>query len=77
MPGAHDEELHAECDVLLRFPVMPLSCIAVTASGSVVWHQPQRDNALARLLCPMLTDGRSAARSAAALRNAIDCVAAM
>lgn len=77
MLGAHYENLRAEHDALLRFPMIPSDRIAETHLRLFIPHQPQRDNALARRLCPMLTEGRNTAEGAAATRNAIDCMAAM
>ena len=69
--------VRAEHDALLRYPMIPSDRIAETHLRLFIPHQPQRDNALARRLCPMLTDGRNTAEGAAATRNAIDCMAAM
>lgn len=77
MLGAHYENMRAEHDALLRYPMIPSDRIAETHLRLFIPHQPQRDNALARRLCPMLTDGRNTAEGAAATRNAIDCMAAM
>lgn len=75
MLGAHYESMRDEHDALLRYPMIPSDRIAETHLRLFIPHQPQRDNPLARRLCPKLAAGRNTAEGDAASRLAVDCLA--
>ncbi|WP_132998636.1 hypothetical protein [Luteimonas arsenica] len=77
MTGAHYEDMRADDDVLLRYPMIPSDRISGSHLRLFIPHQPQRDNVLARERCDALVDGANRAKGDDAAALAVDCLSSL